>query len=318
MEAHMALAMAERDAGNLESSLEHFDQVIWSVDDALPTLAARGHRLEVYFRLGMTDKAFDDIAVLMPHAPRHLWILPWCARLVFSYARTSDASIGKAIRFWESYLRVAPKDSNAQEERIKCLAYAKMHGQPVLINFAQYEAQVAACIVEDSSVDAAHLWDRVGHWAQIDGDWETAERYYRKAYDLEPDRYGYCLGTALNFLKRFVESLPILLEQATKHQPDALSWFQVAIAREGTRDIEGCKVAYRRALELDPDYAAAMFNLGGILWNSGDKHGAIAVWSKALGQFPNDPLAERLRREFSPLFDGFDDDDGVTELRAES
>lgn len=75
---HMALAMAERDAIISEplGTLRSGDLV--NVNDALPTLAARGHRLEVYFRLGMTDKAFDDIAVLMPHAPRDLWILPWC------------------------------------------------------------------------------------------------------------------------------------------------------------------------------------------------------------------------------------------------
>lgn len=299
----MALAMAERKIGNLEPALEHFDHVIWSVDDADSTLAARGHRLEVYFRLGMTDKAFDDIAVLLPHAVAHPWILPWCARLVFNYARTTDAAIGKAIRFWDSYLRLDPTNIRAREERLRCIAYAKMHEQPVPIGFTQYESQVAACISYDPSVDAAHLWDRVGHWAQIDGDWETAERYYRKACDLEPDRYGYCLGTALNFLSRFDESLPILVAQATTHQPDAMSWLQVAVAREGTGDAEGCIEAYRRALELDGDYAIAMFNLGGILWNSGEKHEAIKVWSEALGRFPDDPLAKRLREAFSPLFD---------------
>ena len=178
-----------------------------------------------------------------------------------------------------------------------------MHGHPVPIGLTQYEAQVADCIADDPSVDVAHLWDRVGHWAQVDGNWNAAESYYRKAYTIEPDRYGYCLGTALNFLKPFAESLLILLEQATVHQPDAMSWFQVANAREGTRDIEGCKDAYRRALDLDPDYATAMFNLGGILWNSGAKHEAIDVWSAAIGRFPNDPLTKRLRDEFSPLFD---------------
>lgn len=79
-------------------------------------------------------------------------------------------------------------------------------------------------------------------------------------------------------------------------------------AREGTRDIDGSKDAYRRALALDPNYATAMFNLGGILWNSGDRHGAIEVWSDALGRFPDDPLATRLREQFSPLFDAFDDE----------
>ncbi|NQV28524.1 MAG: DUF4365 domain-containing protein, partial [Rhodopirellula sp.] len=178
MEAHMALAMAEQEAGNLESALEHFDQVIWSVDDPASTIAARGHRLEVYFRMGMVDNAFDDIAVLLPQAPRHPWILSWCARLVFNYARTNDSAIGKAIRFWDAYLRVASKDITAREERLKCLAYAKMHGQPVPIDFAQYEAQVAACIADDASVDVAVSVPMTDSWEPAQTD---------EAYQLDTD-----------------------------------------------------------------------------------------------------------------------------------
>ena len=301
MEAHMALAMSHRDAGNFETALHHFDHVVWAVDDVAPTLAARGHRLEVYFRLGLTDKAFDDIAVLLPHGDRHPWIFDWCALLVYNYARTNDSSVSRAIRFWDAYRRMRPKDRHGQKERLLCLAYAKMHGQTVTIDYGQYVADVSAYLAVDST-DAAHLWDRVGHWAQVDGDWKQAEQQYRKAYSLEPGRYGYCLGTALNFLKRFDEALPILLEQATTHQPDALSWFQVAIAQEGAGDIPRCKEAYQRALRLDPEYDLAMFNLGGIYWNHGPKAEAIRIWSDALMRFPSHPLSEKLRRRFSEFF----------------
>lgn len=301
MEAHMALAMSHRDAGSMEAALHHFDQVVWAVNDVTFTLAARGHRLEVYFRLGMTDKAFDDIAVILPHGDRHPWVFDWCALLVYNYARTNDSSVSRAIRFWDAYLRMRPEDRRAQKERLLCLAYAKMHGQNVNIDYARYVADVAAYLAVDAP-DAAHLWDRAGHWAQIGGDWEQAEEQYRKAYSLEPGRYGYCLGTALNFLKRFEKALPILLDQATTHQPDALSWFQVAIAQEGIGDIEGCKKSYRRALTLDPAYDLAMFNLGGVCWNHGPKTEAIRVWKEALARFPSHPLAEKLRREFSQLF----------------
>lgn len=46
-----------------------------------------------------------------------------------------------------------------------------------------------------------------GSLAQDEGDWAEAERCFRKAYDLEGGHYDYCLGTALNFLDRFEESL---------------------------------------------------------------------------------------------------------------
>ena len=297
----MALALSHRDVGDLEIALHHFDQVVWAVDDVIPTLAARAHRLELYFRLGMADKAFDDIVVILPYGDRHPWIFPWCAQLVYNYARTSDSSVARAIRFWDAFLRMQPKDRNAKKERLLCLAYAKMHGQSPGIDYQRYLADVSAFLADEAS-DAAHLWDRVGHWAQVDGDWEQAEEQYRKAYLLEPERYGYCLGTALNYLKRFDESLPTLLEQANIHQPDALSWFQVAIAQEGMGDINRCKESYRRALTIDPDYDLAMFNLGGVCWNHGPKTEAIRVWTDALERFPSHPLAERLHRDFSQIF----------------
>ena len=58
---------------------------------------------------------------------------------------------------------------------------------------------------------AAYLWDRLGHWAQADSNWEEAERCFWVAYDLAGGRYGYCLGTALNFIERAEESLPIAI-----------------------------------------------------------------------------------------------------------
>jgi len=44
LEAHMALAIADREDGKLESALEHFDQVIWSVNDTASTIAAKSIR----------------------------------------------------------------------------------------------------------------------------------------------------------------------------------------------------------------------------------------------------------------------------------
>jgi len=307
MEAHMALAMSDKDAGNLETALDHFDHVIWASNEAAVALAARGRRLELYFRQGKADKAFDDIAVLLPHGDREPWIFDWCARLVYNYARSNDASILRAIRFWDAFLRMRPKDRRAQKERLLCLAYAKMHGQTVTIDYGRYVADVTAYLAIDPA-DSAYLWDRVGHWAQVDEDWVQAEQQYRKAHSLDPDRYGYCLGTALNFLKRFEEALPILLEQATTHQPDAPSWFQVAVAQEGVGDIPGCKESYQRAISLDPEYALAMFNLGGIFWNHGPREQALSIWSDAIERFPSHELAAKLRSDLPKFFGDADPD----------
>jgi tetratricopeptide (TPR) repeat protein len=302
MEAHMALATCHRDAGNLELALHHFDHVIWASNEPAATFAARGHRIDVYFRLRMADKAFDDIAVLLPHGDREPWVFGWCARLVYNYARSDDASILRAIRFWDAFLLVRPKDRHAQKERLLCLAHAKLHGQILAISYERYVADVSAYLAGDGT-DSAYLWDRVGHWAQIDGNWDQAEQQYRKAYLLEPDRYGFCLGVALNYLQRFKEALPILREQATLHHPDALSWFHLAVAQEGVGAIPDCKKSYKRALSLDPNYDLAMFNLGGIYWNQGQSRQAFVIWSDAIKKFPNHELAAKLKRDFPQLFD---------------
>lgn len=108
----------------------------------------------------------------------------------------------------------------------------------------------------------------------------------------------------MNFLDRYEEALPILLEQAEKHLPDAMSWFQVARAREGVADFSGAIRAYERALELDPEYALAWFNLGGVFWNLRDFSRARETWSKAMARFPEHKEARKLQRDLSFLFDG--------------
>ena len=93
----------------------------------------------------------------------------------------------------------------------------------------------------------------------------------------------------------------MLLRQARQHQPDALSWFQVAVASEGVGDIEAAVDAYRRALQLDEDYALACFNLGGLYWNSGRVDEAAAAWKEAVRRFPEHELASELRKNLPEL-----------------
>ena len=126
-----------------------------------------------------------------------------------------------------------------------------------------------------------------------------AEDCYRKAYELSPAEYGYCLGTALNFLGRHEEALPILLEQAKNHHPDAMSWFQVAVAMEKTGSNTDSIGAYKRVLELDEGYDLAWFNLGGVYWNSGHKAEAPATWAEAIRRFPEHKLTSKLLSQFS-------------------
>lgn len=74
------------------------------------------------------------------------------------------------------------------------------------------------------------------------------------------------------------------------------------MSRERTRDIEGCIAAYRRALELDPDYDLALFNLGGVYSNNRDVGRAKATWQEAVNRFPDHELTGKLLMDLPQLF----------------
>ena len=156
VEAHFALGMLHRRTDDYEKALEHFDAVLWSGSNSDAVCAVRGHRLETLFLLGKTDKAFDEILTLVPSATKAPWVLPWCARLVFNYARTELSSVSKAIKFWDIYLSKYPNANLARRERLLCLAFAKMHDQEVTVSLSEYQNQIESYL-EECDEDAAYM-----------------------------------------------------------------------------------------------------------------------------------------------------------------
>jgi cytochrome c-type biogenesis protein CcmH/NrfG len=52
-----------------------------------------------------------------------------------------------------------------------------------------------------------------------------------------------------------------------------------------------------RALQLDPKFASALFNLGMLKWQvQGDVKGAIASWEKLVKTNPNHPQVEQVKK----------------------
>ncbi|WP_407168947.1 tetratricopeptide repeat protein [Bradyrhizobium sp. ORS 111] len=78
-----------------------------------------------------------------------------------------------------------------------------------------------------------------------------------------------------------------LLERATASEAPASVWFDLGVARQDLRDHDAAARAYRKALELKPDYAEAALNLGIALQDSGDPDAAIGAFARAYGLRPH-------------------------------
>lgn len=225
-----------------------------------------------------------------------------CAAQVANFGRKSTANAKAAVGFWQRYLGVFPESSDGTRELLLAKLFVHAVGEDIGADYTGFRAEFDRGIGLIDGEAAALLWDRLGHWAQTNEDWTEAERCFRHAYDLEGGHFGYCLGTALSFLGRFEESLPLLQAQADGLQPDAMTFNQLGHAFEQMERGAEAIDAYREAIRLDEDYDLAWFNLGGVLWNSKAFSEGLAVWRDAVARFPAHPLAERLRKDLPKLF----------------
>jgi tetratricopeptide (TPR) repeat protein len=296
-EARHALGVHCVRNGEFGEALEHFDQVVFSERTLGKRSSVSGWRINVFFNLGDGKAAFREISTLLSEAEDEAWIWPWCAQQVASFGRESTENAKLSIPFWGRYLKTHPNSPNGVRELLLNRLYLRSECHDSDMTYPAFKIEFDASIQYVEGEEAAYLWDRLGHWAQEDDNWEEAERCFRVAYDLVGGLYGYCLGTALNFLDRHKESLPILLFQATVIQPDDRSWYQVAVAYEKLGRARESTDAYQKAIALNPNYALAWFNMGGVHWNAGERQEASRVWKAAVERFPDHELAALLRRD---------------------
>lgn len=301
-EAHHALGQHTLRQGQYAEALAHFDQVIFEDGPQRRRSAVPGWRVNALFNLGEGRAAFREIFGLLADATDEAWIWPWAARQVASFGRANDENARLSLTFWDRYLKAKPGCPDGTHERLLCILYLRQGEDYQGPDYQAFKAQFDAGIPLISGEPAAYLWDRLGHWAQDDGDWAEAERCFRHAYDLAGQDYGYCLGTALNFLGRSKDAVPLLLEQAERIQPDDKSWCQLASAYVDLgRDLDAA-AAYEKAIALNPDNASAWFDLGGVHWNARRLKQAREIWSQAIAKFPDDELADRLRQDLPTFF----------------
>jgi tetratricopeptide (TPR) repeat protein len=301
-EAHMALAQwHRRQSRDLERAIKHIDLVAKAPGSAVSMRVVHAWRAAVLFELNRTDAAFAAVDAVVGGDKLDDWEWFWCARLVRTHGKKDVSTALHALKFWRSYLKFHRDDPRALSEAFTCEGLLHERGGDPHIDFSQFKAH-AEKLLTFPDVDAGLIWDRVGHWAQRDDDWTAAERAFRHAFEAEPNRYAYCLGVALNHLDRWEDALAVLLPATETSDADSVVWFQTAFAQDRVGNTPAAVDAYRRAIELEPGYALAHFNLGGVLWNARRPKEAFSVWSEAVARFPEHELAAKLRRDFSEIF----------------
>lgn len=302
-EAHDALAQFNIRRGEWTQALKHLDEAVFTDPNRSKSASIAGWRANVLFNMGDGTAAFRQINSLLSQADEEVWIWPFFARLVANFGRSTPENARHALAFWRRFLVAFPENSHGNRELLLASLYLQSQGLNIGRTYVEFRAEFEQRIghIADAE-ETGFLWDRLGHWAQDQLDWVAAEFCFRKAYELAGGHYGYCLGTALNFLSRYEESLPILREQAERIQPDAMSWFQLGVSNAELGNTAEAIAAYERALALDPNYDHALFNLGGAHWNSGQIPSAIAVWNRAISRYPDHQLTSRLRRDMPQLF----------------
>ena len=301
-EAHMALGLWHRSRSqDLNRSIEHLDLVAKGPGSAVSMRSVHAWRAAVLFELDRVDAAFAAIDAVVGGDRLDDWEWFWCARLVRAHGRKNVSTALQALKFWRKYLKFHRDDPRGLSEAFTCEGLLHERGGDARIDFAQFKTH-AEKLLTFPDADVGLIWDRVGHWAQKDDNWTEAEIAFRHAFEVNPNRYAYCLGVALNHLGRYDDALAVLLPATEAPDADSLVWFQTAFAHDRVGDTEAAVDGYLNAIELEPGYALAHFNLGGVLWNAQMHWEALSAWGEAVERFPEHELTAKLRKDFPGAF----------------
>jgi serine/threonine-protein kinase len=166
------------------------------------------------------------------------------------------------------------------------LSYVLLEGYGVLPPgeaFPKARAAATKALEIDETLAEAHTQLGNIHWRYY-GDWEVAEREWKRAIELEPNsaRAHYIYGYNLGHTGRAEESI---LEIQRARELDPLSLItnaNVGYIYYLARDYDQAIAEYRKVLEMDPNFGIAHFLLGRVYVEKGMHKESIEEFQEAL------------------------------------
>lgn len=257
-----------------------------------------GWKAFAYSKLGKYSNAIPHVEQAIRANPSAEWTWRQGGQVYGLARRTDTVFLQPSLEFFQRFTAKFPDNPEAWAE----LGYTYW-----IIHYRTptQESINAVCTSFHRALELgfeadAVFWDHLGQAHQEREELDLAEKAFRKAYEGD-ESYAYCLGVCLITQGKYKEALPLVLSDAESIHRDMRSWFQVALCYANSGRPDQAEVSYIRAIHLDPDYAHAWYNLGGLYWNEGNLRKAIRIWKRALRKFPNFDRAKEVRDVLSKL-----------------
>jgi len=279
-------------------ALSYLNRIILARLSPVQRAAVHGWKAAIYLKMHGYPEAVASVEDALTDDDDANWA--WaCGGRVYSLVQNEGPEwLAAANGFWNRFVKRHPHRAEAWAQLgYGCRAIGRASAKGDWTSDALEYFNKAITLGYDGD---GLVWDRIGHIHQDRGDWVQAERAFRKAYEKDAGQFGYCLGVSLIHLEQYESALPIVLAAAEKHQPDALSWFQVGVCYDRLGNHDEAIAAYERSSSLDPEYALSLFNLGGVHFNRKDLHKALDVWRTAFQRFPDHEQCDVIRAGLGP------------------
>ena len=140
--------------------------------------------------------------------------------------------------------------------------------------------------------------DAQGNLAQLlysIGRYEDAERKYRAALEIDPDRWDvwYNLGLTQMRRRHYAEAVPLFEKALALRGGERTILNNLGICQMHLKRYREAEQSYRAALEQDPAFFFAAFNLGRLYFQSGDAPRARSTFERAKALAAGNPALQR-------------------------